>query len=219
VIDSAVVPAAGLGTRLLPATRAVPKALLPLVNEPVIDIILDELEDAGITRVILVVGEHEPILRKHLGDRVEYVRQPEPLGLADAVARGAAVVDGPYVVALGDTVIQPYGIVPRLITALGDYDAAIAVEDVGLERASQYGIVDADYSPTGATVRGIAEKPANPASSLAIAARYVLSGEVEFASLAQMRSVAVGLEAQRLDVGNPDGYAHAFITRYEGRQR
>src|ERR1700742_4676967 len=118
MIDTAVVPAAGLGTRLLPATKAVPKALLPLVNEPVIDIVLDELEAAGITRVVLVVGEHEPILRKHLGDRVEYVQQPEPLGLGDAVMRGAAVVDGPYVVALGDTVIQPFGIIPRLIQAL-----------------------------------------------------------------------------------------------------
>src|ERR1700742_416096 len=102
MIDTAVVPGVGRGTRLLPATRALPKALLPLVNEPVIDLVLEELAAAGLTRVVLVVREHEDLRRKHLGDGVEYVRQPEPLGLGDAVARGAEVVGGPYVVALGD---------------------------------------------------------------------------------------------------------------------
>jgi UTP--glucose-1-phosphate uridylyltransferase len=229
VIDTAVVPVAGRGTRLLPATRAVPKALLPLVNEPVIDIVLEELGAAGITRVVLVVGEHEELLRKHLGDRVEYVRQPEPLGLGDAVARGARVVDGPYVVALGDAVIQPFGIVPRLISALEGYDAAIAVQHVAAERASSYGIVDADYSPTGAPVRSIVEKPANPATTLAVAGRYVIGKELELVAgagevqltdaLAKLRCVAVGLDAERLDVGDPDGYAKAFLARYESRRR
>ena len=243
MIDTAVVPVAGRGTRLLPATRALPKALLPLVDEPVIDLVLQELAVAGISRVVLVVGEHADVLARHLDGRgddgiaLEWVRQPEPLGLGDAVMRGAeAVGDQPYVVALGDALIEPPGIVSRLIAAFGDgYDAAIAVEDVGPERTSSYGIVDADRSTTGAPVRGIVEKPApgTAPSTLAVAGRYVLApglrapapgygGEIQLTdALAGVRAVAVALadDERRLDVGDPDGYAHAFLARYESRQR
>jgi UTP--glucose-1-phosphate uridylyltransferase len=182
------------------------------------------------------LGEHADLLTRHLGDRVEYVRQPEPLGLGDAVVRGAeAVGDQPYVVALGDALIEPPSIVSRLIDAFDGHDAAIAVEDVGPDRTASYGIVDCDYSTTGAPVRGIVEKPApgTAPSTLAVAGRYVLGpglraaapgvgGEIQLTdALRGLNAVAVGLrrDERRLDVGDPEGYAQAFLARYESRRR
>src|SRR5947209_19571306 len=110
----AVVPAAGLGTRLLPLTRVVPKALLPLDGRPVVQHVVDELLAAGIERVCLVTRPGGvPIEDQFAGDpRVVAVHQPEPRGLGDAVLCAQEAVGArPFVVALGDCVYRtPAGV-------------------------------------------------------------------------------------------------------------
>ena len=102
-IRDAIVPVAGLGTRLLPATRSAPKEMLPIVDKPVVQYVVEELARAGIDRVLMVTGRRKRAIEDHFdadpelagspppaaGVQLFYTRQPTPAGLGDAVARGA----------------------------------------------------------------------------------------------------------------------------------
>ncbi len=134
-VTKAVIPAAGFGTRLLPATKAVPKELLPVIDKPVLQYVVDEALDSGVDELIIITSRGKESLAAHLLDnpqleahlraggkqrlldkvhgltraaRVRFVEQPEQRGLGDAVlcARDA-VGEEPFAVLLGDTIIEP----------------------------------------------------------------------------------------------------------------
>ncbi len=135
-ITRAVIPAAGFGTRFLPATKAVPKELLPIVDTPVIQFVVAEAIAAGIRTIHIVTSEHKRALEDHFrpnralqsflrnagrqeqlaqlramdgGAEIHFVHQPEQRGLGDAVrCARAAVGDEPFAVLLGDTIIVPH---------------------------------------------------------------------------------------------------------------
>jgi UTP--glucose-1-phosphate uridylyltransferase len=135
VVTKAVIPAAGLGTRFLPATKATPKEMLPVVDTPAIQLVVEEAAAAGLDDVLMVTGRNKRPLEDHfdrareleamleakgdterlaLVDRssnlatVHYVRQGEPRGLGHAVACAAKHVgDNPFAVLLGDDLIDP----------------------------------------------------------------------------------------------------------------
>src|SRR4051794_13797773 len=136
-VTDAVVPVAGLGTRMLPATRAVPKALLPLVDRPGAELVLEELAAAGVERLVLVAGRDADALRRHFdgNDAVEVVVQEEPRGLGHAVVRGAEAVDGAFAVALGDALVD-HAVMARLVDGYlrSHAGAAVAVEGVEPDR-------------------------------------------------------------------------------------
>jgi UTP--glucose-1-phosphate uridylyltransferase len=225
-IRDAIVPVAGLGTRLLPATRSAPKEMLPIVDKPVVQYVVEELAAAGIDRVLLVTGRRKRAIEDHFdadpeladsappapGVRLFYTRQPKPAGLGDAVARGDGFADAAspgVVVALGDAIIGPRddrgpGIVARLIDVHVAHhaDATIAVTEVAPDEVDRYGIVAGDSSdnePETIAVTNIVEKPAPGSldSRLAIAARYVL-GPAVFAALREQRP-GTGGEIQLTD--------------------
>jgi len=203
-VTDAVIPVAGLGTRLLPATRSQPKEMLPVVDRPVVQYVVEELVRAGIARVLFVTGRRKraiedhfdadpelgegPLIDPRTGLQLFYARQPHPAGLGDALRHAESFADGRgIVVALGDTIIERRprpapGIVERLIDAFsaGGAEAAIAVERVEAEDVSRYGIVIA----SGTDVERVLEKPSpgETDSRLAVAARYVL-GPAVFAAL------------------------------------
>ncbi len=134
-IRKAVIPAAGFGTRLLPATKAVPKELLPVIDKPVLQYVVEEAVASGITELIVITSAGKGALADHLldhaaleahlrqsgkvdlldkvhditrGARVRFIEQPEQRGLGDAVRCGReAVGDEPFAVLLGDTIIHP----------------------------------------------------------------------------------------------------------------
>ena len=130
-----IIPAAGLGTRMLPATKSQPKEMLPVARKPVIQYIVEELEKAGIREILIITGKNkrandenfdrDPILLEDLRRRnkyhqiqfleelenlnieIYYTRQTIPTGLADAVYKAKNFVgDEEFVVALGDTIID-----------------------------------------------------------------------------------------------------------------
>jgi UTP--glucose-1-phosphate uridylyltransferase len=203
-ITDAVIPVAGLGTRLLPATRSQPKEMLPVVDKPVVQYVVEELVAAGIQRVLFVTGRRkraiedhfdadpelgsDPLIDPRTGLQVFYTRQARPAGLGDALRYGATFGDGgPVVVALGDSIIRRPTITKRLIDA---YDAlgvaaAIGVETVPDEAVERYGIVIGSARADGVIeVEQVREKPSASEvdSRLAVAARYVLGPKV-FAAL------------------------------------
>ena len=188
-IRTAVIPAAGLGTRFLPATKAQPKGLLPIVDTPAIQLVVEEALAAGLDDVIVVLGPDQDALRVHFAadpaleaeleargktDALERVRratrpevrfvvQEEALGLGHAVAVAAPLLgDARFAVLLGDDLIDPA--VPLLSTMLEASDrtgaSVLAAMHVGPREIAMYGCIE-----PGATqgdlvrVASIVEKP------------------------------------------------------------
>ena len=240
-ITTAVVPVAGLATRLRPLSRGVPKALLPVAARPVIQHIVDELAACGIERVVLVTGRGRGAFAAHFararGPEVVCAVQPRPLGLGDAILAAAPLLDGPFVVALGDALLgagPPARAVARLADAVeGGATAAIAVEEVDAARTDRYGIVAPAGEGEPLPVAQVVEKPAPGAapSRLAVAGRYaatpaLLEALLEApperdggASLSDALCALDGLVAlrlapgeERLDVGTIAGYCDAFLV-------
>lgn len=197
-ITKAVVPAAGRGTRLLPATRSQPKEMLPVGRKPVIQHVVEELAASGLREVLLISGQGKRAIEDHLDRdagntdephapwmdlRLFHARQSQPRGLADAIAIAEPFVAGqPFVVALGDSVIPSHAAQPVLKRMLEVHakrrpTATIAVEEVPWEAVNRYGIV----TPKGKVdhvfaISGFVEKPKpeKAPSNLAAAGRYVL---------------------------------------------
>ena len=220
MITDAVIPVGGLGTRMLPATRSLPKEMLPLVDKPAVQYVVEELRDAGIQRILFVTGRRKRAIEDHFdadpeleravgeaaspasGLRIVYTRQRQPLGVGDALryADGFAGQSG-IVAAFGDAIISrppngPPGVVRRLIDAYEavDAEAAVAVREVPAELVSRYGIVAAGAAQGPAfEVEDVVEKPdpGSAPSRIAIMGRYVLGPSV-FKALAQIPPGAAG---------------------------
>src|SRR5260370_13079583 len=176
-VRKAVLPAAGLGTRFLPATKAQPKEMLTVVDKPQIQYVAEECVASGIEHIIIVTGKGKnsiedhfdsaPALERFLEEKgkhdqaelvrkisnmvqVRYTRQREPLGLGHAVLVARDLVgDEPFAVLLGDVLIP--GPNPATKQLIAVYEStgvgAIAVEEVPKENTNLYGIVDGEPAP------------------------------------------------------------------------
>ncbi len=211
-ISDAVIPVGGLGTRLLPATRSQPKEMLPIVDKPVVQYVVEELVRAGIGRVLFVTGRRKRAIEDHFdadpeldtsplvdprtGLQIFYTRQAHPAGLGDAIRYGESFAAGrPVVVALGDSMIETPpaaapGIVRRLIEAYeaSDASAVLAVQEVPDAIVSRYGVAVGGGSGADLfEVERVVEKPepSGVAGRTAIMARYVLGPRV-FAALREL---------------------------------
>jgi UTP--glucose-1-phosphate uridylyltransferase len=166
----AVIPAAGLGTRFLPATKAIPKEMLPLVDVPTIQYIVGEVVASGISEVVLVTGRGKSAIEDHFDVspelerfleekgksdllelvrevakmvRVVSVRQKRPLGLGHAVLTARdAVGDEPFAVLLGDDVIDaPVPCTRQLLDVYASHGPVVALLKVPADKTQLYGVV------------------------------------------------------------------------------
>ena len=189
----AIIPAAGLGTRFLPASKAMPKEMVPVVDRPVIQYVIEEALSAGITDILMVISRGKRLIEEHFdrfdGARIHYVWQDEPRGLGHAVLCGRLHIGNePFALLLGDTIQHPQNGVTatQRLVALHQKTgtSVIALERVPREKIQKYGIADAqpcDPSDDRAfRVSGLVEKPApeRAPSDLAVAARYVLTPDI-----------------------------------------
>jgi len=187
-IRKAVIPAAGLGTRFLPVTKSVPKELLPILDKPMLQYVVEEAAEAGIEQVIIVTSpgkesiasyfQSQPDLDSRLSDspelldkvrhasnlaRVSFVIQEQPLGLGHAVLTAReAVGDEPFVVILpDDIVVHTPGVVAQMVEVSQRYNAGVvAVEPMPWETVQNYGVVDAVSAGERLhKIRGVVEKP------------------------------------------------------------
>ena len=169
-VRKAIIPAAGLGTRFLPATKAMPKEMLPIVDKPTIQYIVEEAIASGIEDIIIVTGKgkraiedhfdhafelEENLIRKEKFDLLEkvqasskveihFIRQKEPLGLGHAVLCAKKFIgDEPFAVLLGDDIVQAD--TPCLRQLMNQYDATgasvIGVQTVPDSDTNRYGII------------------------------------------------------------------------------
>ncbi len=171
-IRKAILPAAGLGTRFLPATKAQPKEMLPIVDKPTIQYVVEEAVASGIEDIIIVTGRGKNAIEDHFDRSLElemvlesqgkdeqlqeiqriselisfcYIRQKQPLGLGHAILVAKALVGNePFAVLLGDDIIDAE--VPCLRQMMSAFERhrapIIAVQQVPREETSSYGIID-----------------------------------------------------------------------------
>jgi glucose-1-phosphate thymidylyltransferase len=173
-----VVLAGGTGSRLYPITHTGPKQLVPVANRTVLDYAIDDLREAGITDVAVVLGKKgRDEIQSHLGDGsdhgidITYVVQGEPLGLAHAVGCARDFVgQDPFVVYLGDDLMRD-GITEMVAEFDPDkYAAGIGLQSV--DEPFRYGIAGLD---DGGDVRELVEKPEDPPSDLALIGIYLFT--------------------------------------------
>lgn len=173
-VAKAVIPAAGMGTRFLPATKAQPKEMLPIVDKPAIQYVVEEAVAAGIRDILIVTGRGKRAIEDHF-DRtpeleavleqrgngellrevvrlsemanIHYVRQVSPLGLGHAVACASSFVgEEPFAVLLGDDlIVGPEPAIGRMVSLFEEHGASVlAVERVPRESVSAYGVVQVE---------------------------------------------------------------------------
>lgn len=170
-VRRAVIPAAGLGTRFLPATKATPKEMLPIVDKPTIQYIIEEALASGIEDIIIISGKSKRAIEDHFDRNMElemsleasgkfeqlemvrriseinlhYIRQKEPRGLGHAILCARRFIgDEPFAVLLGDDVVDSEK--PALKQLIDVYDrrgfSVLGVQEVAPEKVSSYGIID-----------------------------------------------------------------------------
>lgn len=170
-VKKAIIPAAGLGTRFLPATKAMPKEMLPIINKPTIQYIVEEAIEAGIEDIIIVTGKGKRAIEDHFDSAFEletklleagklellkevqrsakvelhYIRQKEPKGLGHAVWCARRFIGNePFGVLLGDDIVT--GKVPCLRQLIDQYEtygkSVIGVQKVAPDATHRYGVID-----------------------------------------------------------------------------
>lgn len=184
----AVIPVAGVGTRLRPHTHTLPKVLLHVAGKPILAHILDDLPGLGIRRAVLIVGYMGDLVREYVGKHyrnleVEYVEQSEPAGLGHAVSLAEPFADdGRVLIILGDTIFEA-----DLKPVLAGGVNSIGVKEVQDPR--RFGIVERD--PDGRVTR-LVEKPEQPTSNLAITGIYYFDrGRPLFEALAELQRLGL----------------------------
>ena len=169
-IRKAVIPAAGLGTRFLPATKAQPKEMLPIVDKPAIQYIVEEAIQSGIEEILVITGRNKRSIEDHFDRAIElemtlkaqgkydllglveeladitihYVRQKEPRGLGHAVLCARQFIgDEPFAVLLGDDIVDtPVPCLQQLMDVYDEYPGTVlGVQEVPADKVSSYGIV------------------------------------------------------------------------------
>ena len=178
-VRKAIIPAAGLGTRFLPATKAQPKEMLPIVDKPTIQYNIEEAIDSGIEEILIITGRNKRAIEDHFDRSIElelelekknekellalvqdisnmvnihYVRQKEPKGLGHAINCARSFVGKePFAVILGDGVVDSEKpCLKQLIEVFNEYQTTIlGVQPVATEDVNKYGIVDGMFIEDG----------------------------------------------------------------------
>jgi UTP--glucose-1-phosphate uridylyltransferase len=174
IVKKAIIPAAGLGTRFLPATKAQPKEMLPIVDKPTIQYIVEEAVNAGIEDILIITGRNKRAIEDHFDKSFElevtleqkgkdellkmvkeisdmvnihYIRQKEPKGLGHAIYCAKSFIkDEPFAVLLGDDVV--YSEKPCILQLMEEYEkyegTILGVQKISWEDVDKYGIVNGE---------------------------------------------------------------------------
>ena len=235
-----MIPAAGLGTRMRPATLAVDKELLTVVDRPVIDYVAAEAALAGVKELVLVCRGPRPPVLAYLEaradawpglERFSVIVQERPLGLGDAVLQGRqALGDEPFGVMLPDVLLHPpeQGMAALVQAYTGT--ALVLVNPVPRAQVTAYGIADCVAGRMPMPVRRLVEKPSvdEAPSNLAVTGRYLFTpelfdhlarlppgrgGEIQLTdAMAGLQLGAVRFDGRCHDCGNPEGLTQAVLA-------
>ena len=174
-VRKAIIPAAGLGTRFLPATKAQPKEMLPIVDKPTLQYIIEEAVDSGIEEILIITGRNKKSIEDHFDKSVEleleleakgkqelleeirkisdmvnihYIRQKEPKGLGHAIYCAKSFIGNePFAVLLGDDIVySEKPCLKQMIETYNEYKTSVlGVQEVAREDVCKYGIIDGKH--------------------------------------------------------------------------
>jgi len=193
MIKKAILPVAGLGTRFLPATKASPKEMLPIIDKPLIQYAVEEALKVGIEEFLFITGKHKRAIEDHFDKAFEleerlknagkyellkkinsfenlnfaYIRQKEPKGLGDAILCAKPFIqDEAFIVILSDDLIDPqYSVLQEMIKIYEEKKATIiALEEISQDEVSRYGIVSGQKINNYYIIEDLVEKP-DPANA------------------------------------------------------
>ncbi|MEM3566637.1 MAG: UTP--glucose-1-phosphate uridylyltransferase GalU [Candidatus Bathyarchaeia archaeon] len=241
MIKKAVIPAAGLGTRMLPITKAQPKEMLPVVNKPVIQFVVEEAYYSGIKEILIITGKGKRAIEDHFDktslpikdeetEKLErmldetsifFVRQREPKGLGDAVKYAKSFVGNEaFALMLGDNITIP-PCIKELIKLFERYKAPIvALEKLPKERIPSHGIIDGEEIEEGIyKIIDLVEKPKaeEAPSNIGIIGRYILTSDI-FNYLENLEP-GVNREIQLTDaLGNMSKEKRVYGMLFKGRR-
>jgi UTP--glucose-1-phosphate uridylyltransferase len=188
MVKKAILPAAGLGTRFLPATKASPKEMLPIVDKPMIQYAVEEYIASGIEEFVIITGKHKRAIEDHFDSAYEleeklrstgkkrlleeinklshikfaYIRQRTALGLGHAVLCAEPFIrDEPFAVLLSDDVIDPaYPLLREMMAVYERHRApVIALEEVAMSEVHRYGVVEGQRQGDLVHITTLVEKP------------------------------------------------------------
>lgn len=178
-IRKAIIPAAGLGTRFLPATKSLPKEMLPILDKPTLQLVVEEAVNSGITDILIIIGRNKESIVNHFDRNVEledhlmgkndsaglelikeledlanifYVRQNRPLGLGHAISMGKSFIGNePFAVLLGDDIVHSeVPVIKQMIDCYEKYNSTIlGVQRVKTSQVNKYGIIDGEELEEG----------------------------------------------------------------------
>lgn len=194
IVKKAIIPAAGFGTRFLPATKASPKEMVPIVDKPVIQYIVEEIVTAGITDILIITGRGKRAIEDHFDQSFElyqtlknrgkenllheleqieklaaihYLRQKEILGLGHAILQAQSFVgDEPFAVLLGDDLVKSdKSCIGHLIEKYEKYQTSVlGIQAMPKEKIGSYGVIDGLKQKDIYRVNDMVEKP-DPSSA------------------------------------------------------
>lgn len=208
LITKGVIAAAGRGTRFLPATKIIPKELIPIIDKPIIQYIVEEFVQAGIKEIIIVTRAGESLIKNYFSPSTEleeylaktgreeelkrvkavselahfqFVEQQGPYGNGTPVLNARGLLGGePFVYAFGDDLVLSRESFTKSMVRSWEREPGIyvGVQEVGLEEVSKYGI--AEVAPGSNQVRALVEKPEadHAPSRLAVFGRYILDADI-----------------------------------------
>lgn len=215
MLDTAVIPCGGLGRRLQPITRWLPKEMLPVGLKPLLFHALDEIADAGLLRAVIVTNPHKPMVEAaarhwHGPLELEFVPQPQPRGVGHALACARDLLGGaPFAVVLTDqlhagsnalgSVIAAYRATRLPALLVHRYDDATVLPHATIEPISMAAAADRSLRVTDVTDRSVGRRAAEGATeSLAAGGRFVLPGGIFSEFDAAERSLAPWAELSHI---------------------
>jgi len=183
----AIIPAAGLGTRFLPLTKAVPKEMLPIGAKPAMQILVEEARRAGADEIVIIISHAKELVRRYFeGEQdISFVYQEEQRGLGHAVLQAGELLTDKsdnVLVLLGDALVFGCDAASEMVALSRRLDnaAVIGCEHVPMEKVSRYGVMKLADGETEPRVVDMVEKPSieEAPSDLAVAGRYLLPGKI-----------------------------------------
>jgi UTP--glucose-1-phosphate uridylyltransferase len=241
-IKKAVILAAGLGTRMMPMTKAIPKAMLPVVDRPILDYIVEEARASGIEEIALVVNYRKEVIEHHYSDHpnITFIEQPNLNGTAAALLHTKAFTNNePFALCLGDEIVKsepPF--LKQLMYQFIHNNAAMVtgIEETTLEKISAYNALQVEKTADSSLLKicNIVEKPKEtPPSLYTSIGRYVVSPLIYdllenaehpkngkeliltdyFAELSRKENVyGLLVNGTRYDIGSKKGWLEANIS-------
>jgi UTP--glucose-1-phosphate uridylyltransferase len=181
MIKKAIIPAAGLGTRMHPITRILPKPMIPIGTTPVLDYVINEALASGIEEIGIIIGHKGEVIRDYYqGDsRFTFIEQPNPLGLGDAIHTAKEFIGNEdFAILFGDMIIESD--TPCLAQLMNiynqDHASILALEERSLAIIQQYNAVFFEHiTPQLVSVQKLIEKPKKSTSSLTSIGRMIVS--------------------------------------------